>query len=78
MLDPGTICALVGVTVAAVDHFKAIMGFVRPSSGEVALRHGGRSGDQENLVAYVPQSEEVDRNFPALVETVVMMGRYGP
>ena len=32
---------------------------------------------KQNIVAYVPQSEEVDWNFPVLVETVVMMGRYG-
>ena len=30
------------------------------------------------MVAYVPQAEEVDWNFPVLVEDVVMMGRYGP
>ena len=32
---------------------------------------------KRNIVAYVPQSEDVDWNFPVLVETVVMMGRYG-
>ena len=32
---------------------------------------------KRNLVAYVPQSEEVDWNFPVSVEDVVMMGRYG-
>jgi manganese/iron transport system ATP-binding protein len=32
---------------------------------------------KKNIVAYVPQSEDVDWNFPVLVETVVMMGRYG-
>src|SRR5690606_27915122 len=32
---------------------------------------------KKNVVAYVPQSEEVDWNFPVLVEDVVMMGRYG-
>ncbi len=32
---------------------------------------------KRNIVAYVPQSEEVDWNFPVLVEDVVMMGRYG-
>jgi manganese/iron transport system ATP-binding protein len=32
---------------------------------------------KKNVVAYVPQSEDVDWNFPVLVETVVMMGRYG-
>lgn len=32
---------------------------------------------RQNLVAYVPQAEEVDWSFPVLVEDVVMMGRYG-
>jgi manganese/iron transport system ATP-binding protein len=32
---------------------------------------------RKSLVAYVPQSEEVDWAFPVLVEDVVMMGRYG-
>ena len=32
---------------------------------------------KKNLIAYVPQTEDVDWNFPVLVEDVVMMGRYG-
>jgi manganese/iron transport system ATP-binding protein len=54
------------------------MGFVRLAKGEISIL--GRSVDRalrENVVAYVPQSEEVDWNFPVLVEDVVMMGRYG-
>ncbi len=78
-LGPGTICALVGVNGSGKSTiFKAIMGFIRPSAGEVKLC--GMLVDQalkQNIVAYVPQSEEVDWNFPVLVETVVMMGRYG-
>jgi manganese/iron transport system ATP-binding protein len=78
-LDPGTICALVGVNGSGKSTiFKAIMGFVRPSAGEVQLC--GLPVDEaikNNIVAYVPQSEDVDWNFPVLVETVVMMGRYG-
>lgn len=78
-LDPGTICALVGPNGSGKSTvFKAIMGFVEPSAGEVRLM--GLPVEQalkQNLVAYVPQSEEVDWNFPVLVETVVTMGRYG-
>ena len=78
-LGPGTICALVGVNGSGKSTiFKAIMGFIRPSSGEVRLC--GLPVDEalkRNIVSYVPQSEEVDWNFPVLVETVVMMGRYG-
>ncbi|MEI4260771.1 MAG: manganese/iron ABC transporter ATP-binding protein [Roseovarius sp.] len=75
----GTITALVGVNGAGKSTlFKAIMGFVPASSGQIRLL--GKSVKEAlaaNLVAYVPQSEEVDWAFPVLVEDVVMMGRYG-
>ncbi|MDJ0512897.1 MAG: manganese/iron ABC transporter ATP-binding protein [Methyloceanibacter sp.] len=78
-LGPGTICALVGVNGSGKSTiFKAIMGFVTPSAGQVQLC--GLAVDKAvsmNIVAYVPQSEDVDWNFPVLVEDVVMMGRYG-
>lgn len=75
----GTITALVGVNGAGKSTlFKAIMGFVPAARGEIRLL-GKTVKDalRENLVAYVPQSEEVDWAFPVLVEDVVMMGRYG-
>lgn len=78
-LDPGTICALVGVNGSGKSTiFKAIMGFVTPAAGEIRLC-GRPVADaiSRNVVAYVPQSEEIDWNFPVLVEDVVMMGRYG-
>jgi manganese/iron transport system ATP-binding protein len=78
-LDPGTICALVGVNGSGKSTiFKAVMGFVRPASGEVRLC-GMPVGEaiKRNIIAYVPQSEEIDWNFPVLVQDVVMMGRYG-
>jgi manganese/iron transport system ATP-binding protein len=78
-LDPGTICALVGVNGSGKSTvFKAIMGFVQPSAGEVLLC--GRpvaEAVKRNIVAYVPQTEDIDWNFPVLVQDVVMMGRYG-
>lgn len=78
-LDPGSICALVGPNGSGKSTiFKAIMGFVRPAAGEVLLCGlPVREALKRNLVAYVPQSEDVDWNFPVLVEDVVMMGRYG-
>jgi manganese/iron transport system ATP-binding protein len=78
-LDPGSICALVGVNGSGKSTvFKAIMGFVQPSRGEVRLCGlPVAQALKKNIVAYVPQSEDVDWNFPVLVETVVMMGRYG-
>ena len=75
----GTITALVGVNGSGKSTiFKSIMGFVRLASGEISIlgEPVGRAL-RRNLVAYVPQAEEVDWNFPVLVEDVVMMGRYG-
>lgn len=78
-LAAGTICALVGVNGSGKSTlFKALMGFVRPSEGTVAIG-GMRVADaiRQKMIAYVPQSEDVDWNFPVLVQDVVMMGRYG-
>jgi manganese/iron transport system ATP-binding protein len=58
--------------------FKAIMGFVPCSSGHIkVLGDTVQKALKSNLIAYVPQSEEVDWTFPVLVKDVVMMGRYG-
>ena len=75
----GTITALVGVNGAGKSTlFKAIMGFVPLARGRVeVLGQSARAALKQNLVAYVPQAEEVDWNFPVLVKEVVMMGRYG-
>ena len=75
----GSIAALIGVNGAGKSTlFKAIMGFQPPSAGKITiLDMPARKALARNLVAYVPQSEEVDWNFPILVEDVVMMGRYG-
>nr|WP_281285503.1 manganese/iron ABC transporter ATP-binding protein [Rhizobium glycinendophyticum] len=78
-IPPGTINALVGVNGAGKSTlFKAIMGFVPVASGEIrVLGMSVKEALKRNLIAYVPQAEEVDWNFPVLVEDVVMMGRYG-
>jgi manganese/iron transport system ATP-binding protein len=78
-LGPGTICGLVGVNGSGKSTlFKAIMGFVTPRHGEVRIAGlPAAEALKRGYVAYVPQSEEVDWNFPVLVEDVVMMGRYG-
>lgn len=74
-----TICALVGINGSGKSTlFKAIMGFVPLAQGAVEIlgRPAGRAL-QRNIVAYVPQNEDVDWDFPVLVDDVVMMGRYG-
>ncbi|MFM2594891.1 manganese/iron ABC transporter ATP-binding protein [Vibrio harveyi] len=78
-LPKGSITALVGVNGSGKSTlFKSIMGFVPVSQGSVEiLGMPAKKALKQNVVAYVPQSEEIDWNFPILVEDVVMMGRYG-
>ncbi|MEH6520706.1 manganese/iron ABC transporter ATP-binding protein [Sulfitobacter sp.] len=78
-IPTGTITALVGVNGAGKSTlFKAIMGFVPAAKGTITvLGMPVKEALKKNIVAYVPQSEEVDWSFPVLVEDVVMMGRYG-
>jgi manganese/iron transport system ATP-binding protein len=78
-IPAGTITALVGVNGAGKSTlFKAIMGFVPAAKGDISiLGMPVAEALSRNIVAYVPQSEEVDWTFPVLVEDVVMMGRYG-
>ncbi|MBE9060818.1 metal ABC transporter ATP-binding protein [cf. Phormidesmis sp. LEGE 11477] len=79
MVMPGTITALVGPNGSGKSTlFKSIMGFLQPSQGKI--RVGGfpvQKVQKRQLMAYVPQSDEVDWNFPVSVFEVVMMGRYG-
>ena len=78
-ISRGTITALVGVNGAGKSTlFRAIMGLVPAAKGEIRLL--GKTVKEAlsgNLIAFVPQSEEVDWAFPVLVEDVVMMGRNG-
>jgi len=78
-VEPGTITALVGPNGGGKSTlFKSIMGFLPPTQGQI--RVGGmpiKMAQKRQLMAYVPQSDEVDWNFPVSVFDVVMMGRYG-
>lgn len=76
-LEAGTITALVGVNGSGKSTlFRTIMGFVEPTSGRVEVAGMPvREACRRNLIAYVPQAEEVDWSFPVLVRDVVMMGR---
>jgi manganese/iron transport system ATP-binding protein len=78
-LHGGTITGLVGVNGSGKSTlFKAIMGFVTPASGKVLINGQPVSVAQKaGIVAYVPQAEEVDWDYPVSVWDVVMMGRYG-
>ena len=78
-LQAGSICGLVGMNGSGKSTlFKTIMGIVEPKTGKVTL-HGLplRTAQKNGVVSYVPQSEDIDWEFPLTVWDVVMMGRYG-
>ena len=78
-LEGGTTCALVGVNGSGKSTlFKSLMGLIHPQRGNITLCHLPiKQALKQNLVSYVPQSEEVDWQFPVSVYDVVLMGRYG-
>ncbi|WP_279083952.1 manganese/iron ABC transporter ATP-binding protein [Gilliamella apis] len=78
-LNGGTICALIGVNGSGKSTlFKSIMGMIKPTKGQVTFNNiSVKQALKQNIIAYVPQTEEVDWDFPVLVSDVVMMGRYG-
>jgi len=75
----GAICGLVGMNGAGKSTlFKAIMATVPLASGSAKLAGTTiKKAQQQGVVAYVPQTEMIDWNFPVSVRDVVTMGRYG-
>lgn len=75
-VETGTLLAVVGPNGAGKSTLlKLIAGLLKPWSGRVEVL-GHPAGAQARRVAYVPQAETVDWQFPVTVEDVVMMGRY--
>ena len=54
---------------------KAVLGLIVPAEGEVLIGGQALRGRPSRRVAYVPQVETVDWNFPLSVEQTVLMGR---
>ena len=78
-LKPGQICGLVGMNGAGkTTFFNALTGFVNISKGKIRINGESlRIAQQDQAIAYVPQNEGIDSQFPVSVWDVVMMGRYG-
>lgn len=65
----GVLVGLIGPNGAGKSTLlKAALQIVKPFSGKISF---------SGTVAYVPQRETVDWDFPITVEEVVLMGRYG-
>lgn len=75
----GSICGLVGMNGAGKSTlFNAVMDAIPIVRGKVSLLgESVASAQRQGVVAYVPQTELIDWDFPVSVYDVVMMGRYG-
>lgn len=73
----GNIVGVIGPNGAGKTTFiKTLLGLVKPMSGNFTLL--GRSlKEVRQKIAYVPQKESVDWDFPITVLELVLMGRYG-
>ncbi len=73
-IEVGKRVALVGPNGAGKSTlFKAVVGLLTPSSGQVLI-NGLPAHQARQAVAYVPQFEAVDWDFPVSVMDVVLMG----
>lgn len=76
-IPEGKLIAIVGPNGAGKSTLiKAVMDIVPKASGRVMI-YGKPFKRQRKIVAYVPQRESVDWDFPIDALGVVMMGRYG-
>ena len=72
----GELVGLIGPNGAGKSTlFKSIMGLMRLAHGEV-LAFGRPIAEARSDIAYMPQVEEVDWDFPVSVFDVALMGRY--
>jgi manganese/zinc/iron transport system ATP- binding protein len=76
-IPEGSLCAIVGPNGAGKSTLiKAAMDLVPKASGRVLI-YGKPFRRQRRMVAYVPQRESVDWDFPVDAIGVVLMGCYG-
>lgn len=77
-ISAGRVTGLIGMNGSGKSTlFKTLIGLVRPDEGEVLLNGSSpEAARRRGVIGYVPQSEEVDWNFPVSIHDVVMMGRY--
>lgn len=72
----GTLCGVIGPNGAGKSTlFKSVLELIDYDFGDI-LVYGEPIDEVRKRIAYVPQRDEVDWQFPATVKDIVLMGRY--
>lgn len=75
--QPGTLTGIIGPNGSGkTTLIKTIMNLIQPNSGSISI-YGEKHTKHLSKVAYVPQKNNIDWNFPINVFDMVLMGRYG-
>lgn len=76
-IEQGKMYGLIGQNGAGKSTlFKAILGLVEPSAGEIEYIGHKNLASLRPKMAFVPQKNDIDWTFPATVLDVVLTGRY--
>lgn len=76
-LDPGTLTGIIGPNGAGKSTLlKALLGLLPLNAGHIDV-FGRPIVDSRRRLAYVPQKQSVDWEFPVTVFDIVLMGRFG-
>lgn len=77
--EPGRVHGLIGMNGSGKStFFKSLVGLVKTDAGTISV-FGKSASDARRAgwIAYAPQNEDIDWDFPVSVREVVLMGRYG-
>lgn len=75
-VEPGRLYGVIGPNGAGKSTlFKALLGLIAVDEGKISI-NGISISQLLKHIAYIPQKEEIDWEFPATVYDVVLMGRY--
>jgi len=75
-IEPGNVYGIIGPNGAGKSTlFKAILGLVEANTGVIEFFNDDFK-DHRKQIAYVPQRDDIDWDFPATVFDIVLMGRY--
>lgn len=76
-VPPGKLVGIIGPNGAGKSTLiKTALGIIQPISGRVEF-FGASLAEVRQRVAYIPQRESVDWDFPITVRDLILMGRYG-